>query len=175
MDREAWHVAVHGVTKSWTQLSDWIEGKSRSSCGLSISSLQEMGVRNWLAWNQGVVSRGEGNRDTTYLVLPLHSCNELRSLDDKNNAYFSIRLVSFFFFFFKVFLLCWIITNYQCCEFSGEQWSASAVHKHVPILCPRPPSRLPHNTEQSSLCYTVGLCWWSILNIAVCTCPPQSP
>ena len=61
-----------------------------------------------------------------------------------------------FFFFFKVFILCWIITNYQCCEFSGEQWSASAVHKHVPILCPRPPSRLPHNTEQSSLCYTVA-------------------
>ena len=22
MDREAWHVAVHGVTKNWTQLSD---------------------------------------------------------------------------------------------------------------------------------------------------------
>ena len=22
MNREAWHVAVHGVTKSWTQLSD---------------------------------------------------------------------------------------------------------------------------------------------------------
>ena len=25
MDREAWHAAVHGVTKSQTQLSDWIE------------------------------------------------------------------------------------------------------------------------------------------------------
>ena len=25
MDREAWHVAVHGVTKSQTQLSDWTE------------------------------------------------------------------------------------------------------------------------------------------------------
>ena len=25
MDREAWHVAVHGVTKSWTWLSDWTE------------------------------------------------------------------------------------------------------------------------------------------------------
>ena len=25
MDREAWHAAVHGVTKSWTQLSDWTE------------------------------------------------------------------------------------------------------------------------------------------------------
>ena len=22
-DREAWHAAVHGVAKSWTQLSDW--------------------------------------------------------------------------------------------------------------------------------------------------------
>ena len=23
MDREAWHATVHGVSKSWTQLSDW--------------------------------------------------------------------------------------------------------------------------------------------------------
>ena len=25
MGREAWHAAVHGVTKSWTQLRDWIQ------------------------------------------------------------------------------------------------------------------------------------------------------
>ena len=25
MDREAWHVAVHGVAKSWTRLSDWTD------------------------------------------------------------------------------------------------------------------------------------------------------
>ena len=25
MDKEAWHAAVHGVAKSWTWLSDWIE------------------------------------------------------------------------------------------------------------------------------------------------------
>ena len=25
MDREAWHAAVHGVTKSWTQLSNWAD------------------------------------------------------------------------------------------------------------------------------------------------------
>ena len=25
MDREAWHAAAHGVTKSWTRLSDWTE------------------------------------------------------------------------------------------------------------------------------------------------------
>ena len=25
MDREAWCTAIHGVTKSWTRLSDWTE------------------------------------------------------------------------------------------------------------------------------------------------------
>ena len=30
MDREAWHAAVHGVTKSQTRLSDWTELKSLS-------------------------------------------------------------------------------------------------------------------------------------------------
>ena len=25
MDREAWHAAVHGVARGWTQLSDWTE------------------------------------------------------------------------------------------------------------------------------------------------------
>ena len=31
MDREAWHAAVHGVAKSWTQLSDWTELTESSS------------------------------------------------------------------------------------------------------------------------------------------------
>ena len=25
IDREAWRAAIHGVAKSWTQLSDWTE------------------------------------------------------------------------------------------------------------------------------------------------------
>ena len=29
MDRETWHAAIHGVTKSQTQLSDWTELKPK--------------------------------------------------------------------------------------------------------------------------------------------------
>ena len=31
MDREAWHAAVHGVAKSWTQLSDCTEVRQKNT------------------------------------------------------------------------------------------------------------------------------------------------
>ena len=31
MDREAWHAAIHGVTKIRTQLSDWTELNSNNN------------------------------------------------------------------------------------------------------------------------------------------------
>ena len=53
---------------------------------------------------------------------------------------------------------------------SGGQQRDSAVYIHVTILLQASlPSRLPHNIEQSSLCYTIGPCWLFILNIAVWT------
>ena len=50
---------------------------------------------------------------------------------------------------------------------SGEQQRDSAIHIHVSIL-PQTPLQfgLPHNIEQSSMCYTVGFCWLSLLNRA---------
>ena len=49
-------------------------------------------------------------------------------------------------------------------------------HIHVFIQLQTPlPSRLPDNIEKSSLCYTVGACWLSILNIAKYTCSSQTP
>ena len=43
---------------------------------------------------------------------------------------------------------------------SCGQQRDSAIHMHVSILPQTPlPSRLPHNLEQSSLCYTIGPCW----------------
>ena len=38
MDKEAWRAAVHGVTKSWTQLNDWIELIPKDLLRLSGSS-----------------------------------------------------------------------------------------------------------------------------------------
>ena len=53
---------------------------------------------------------------------------------------------------------------------SGVQQSDSVMHIHVSILFQILfPFRLLQNIEQSSLCCTVGPCWLSILNVAVCT------
>ena len=58
---------------------------------------------------------------------------------------------------------------------SGVQQSDSVINIHISILFQILfPFRLLHNIEQSSLCYTVGPCWLSILNIAVSTCQSQT-
>ena len=51
---------------------------------------------------------------------------------------------------------------------SVVQQSDSVIHIHVCILFQILfPFGLLQNIEQSSLCYTIGPCWLSILNIAV--------
>ena len=39
MDREAWRAAVHGITKSWTRLSDWTELNWASDNWLTFSPI----------------------------------------------------------------------------------------------------------------------------------------
>ena len=59
---------------------------------------------------------------------------------------------------------------------SGVHPSDSVVYIHVSILFQILfPFRSLQSIGQSSLCYTVGPCWLSILNIAVCTCQSQTP
>ena len=85
--------------------------------------------------------------------------------------------LSSYFLFFQTFyfVLDYSRLTNNIVIVSGEQWRDSAIHIHVSILPQTPlPSRLPH-IEQSSLCDTVGPCWLSISNIAVCTCPPKIP
>ena len=40
MDRQAWHAAVHGITKSWTQLSDWTDWWFSGKAAAAAKSLQ---------------------------------------------------------------------------------------------------------------------------------------
>ena len=54
----------------------------------------------------------------------------------------------------------------------GHDWATSHTHTLFQIIFL---FRLLQNIEQSSLCYTEGPCWLSILNIEVCTCESQTP
>ena len=53
MDREAWHAAIHGVTKSWTRLSDWTELKvtmyDYSLPGSSVHGILQVRISEWVA------------------------------------------------------------------------------------------------------------------------------
>ena len=37
-DKEAWRAAVHGVTKSWTWLSNWKQQKQDGKCGKMVNA-----------------------------------------------------------------------------------------------------------------------------------------
>jgi len=59
---------------------------------------------------------------------------------------------------------------------SGVKQSDSVIHILVSILFQIIlPFRLLQSIEQSSLCCTVGPCWLSVLNIALCTYQSQTP
>ena len=85
-------------------------------------------------------------------------------------------LHSFYFSLDFYFVLGYSLLTNNVVIVSSEQLRDSAIRIHVPIL-PQTPlsSSLPHNTEQSSMCYTVDFCWLFILNIKLCICPSQTP
>ena len=60
--------------------------------------------------------------------------------------------------FKKFFILYWDI---------ADSFSLSHTRSCIHSSPNSPPSRLLYNTEESSLCYTAGPCWLSILNIEV--------
>ena len=77
MDREAWHAVIHGVAKSWTQLSDWTEVVSvvsdlvrlmaRNPPGSSVHGISQEQILEWVAIS---FSRGfSWPRDRTWVCM----------------------------------------------------------------------------------------------------------
>ena len=90
-DREAWRAAVHGVTKSWTCLSDWttttmvrpeIRSTNKEQCSLLISDgwwwpledwTETISVRKKRLWStlEVIYFRRQRNTDALYLSTPV--------------------------------------------------------------------------------------------------------
>ena len=67
-----------------------------------------------------------------------------------------------------------LVGRFFTTRITWEALSPSIVHVSIlfQIIFPM---KLLQNIEQNFLCYTVGPCWLSILNTAVCTCESQTP
>ena len=75
-DREAWHASIHGVTKSWTGLSDGTEqralyvdeGVATGGCFHKEASLQKLdSAFDCLPWRWPVLSCGLSRQDVSPL------------------------------------------------------------------------------------------------------------
>ena len=58
MDREAWYVSIHGVTKSRTLLSDWTEPSGPEECkslDFALNLSQHQGLFQWVSSSHQVV------------------------------------------------------------------------------------------------------------------------
>ena len=69
MDRDTWHAVVHGVTKSWTRLSNWSE---LTSCQPIIPNQAK-----WFFKNKGEINTFQTNKSLRNLLLahlPYRDC-----------------------------------------------------------------------------------------------------
>ena len=72
MDREAWHAAIHGVTKSQTQLSDWTE-------------LNTCKPKNWCFWTVVLEKTFESPLDYK-VIQPVYSTDQPWDFFGRNDA-----------------------------------------------------------------------------------------
>ena len=97
MDRGAWWTTARGITKSWTQLSNWVcmhlENENRPPCTVSVVigviSCQFIAIRTFVAtWI--------GNNPVAIGICPLLLCN-------KSVGYMFPQLDIIFYFLFKLY------------------------------------------------------------------------
>ena len=148
-----------------------LPGESRDSAFLT---------RSWMMLMKLVLECGHFmSKSACFRVLYIVFSTSYYLLHDilkKSVCIHSRGLKNFVYNSSKLFVLVYGQLTNNVVIVSGEQQRDSAMHIHVSILLQPPlPPRLPHNTEQSSLSYTVGPCWLFILNVTVCSSPSQTP
>ena len=150
MDRGAWWAAVHGVARSQTRLSDF-------TFTFPFHALEkEMATHSSvLAWR--IPGTGEPGE--------MPSLGSHRVKHDWSDSAAAAAVLHHIYVPLLVLPLL---------LFGSATLFILFTHLSI-IFQILFPFRLLHSFEESSLCYTVGLCWLSILNIAVCTCQPQIP
>ena len=77
MDREAWRVAIHGVTKSWTRLGDWTELNWRNiKIFNDLDAINHIRIRvMWTNfWQLLLVLIRKGKKVLSILLLSNHGC-----------------------------------------------------------------------------------------------------
>ena len=77
-------------------------------------------------------------------------------------------------YLFKFLFYIGLQLIYNVVLVSGVQQSNSVIHISI-LFQVLFPFKLLQNIKQSSLCYTIGPCWLSILYTVVCICQSQTP
>ena len=102
---------------------------------------------------------------------------QLRSLMVQMDDWRKLPVWALIYLFILKFIFYWTIVDLQCCvsfrcmaKWFICMYTYTFIRFQILFPC-----KLSQNIEQSSLCYTVGPCWLSILCIVVCICQSQSP
>ena len=81
MDREAWCAAVHGVTKSWTQLSDWTDWLTECLRAWSFVQILTQLLSSFVTWEKKKT------------LLPCASDSSSLKWDDNNTTHLTGTLI----------------------------------------------------------------------------------
>ena len=79
MDREAWRAVIHGITKSWTRLTDWTELNNSTWWGITIPLQVSAHLHRWsfgnLSWVSSRFQEGEVTSPKGWMYFHRPTCS----------------------------------------------------------------------------------------------------
>ena len=153
--------------------SSWGVAEIRNliSLGAGVFSIRKQSSKGAMC---GVTIGSKGNSSlaqagSSYTGFKIDRIRGLNPLWQKTFFFCSVLLLKLIYFYRS-------IINLQCCvNFRCTAKWFSYTYIYIYFFQILFPYRLLQNIEYSSVCYTIGPCWLSILFIAVCTCQSQAP